>query len=62
MPSARNRRLSKGRLGVVLRAARGVRNNIPYITPPFLAVGPQSLLPYSREIIRTRPGRDLEKY
>ena len=30
MPPACNRRLFKGRLGVVLRATRGVRNNIPY--------------------------------
>jgi len=62
VPPARDRRLSKGRPGVVLRATRGVRNNIPYIAPPFLAVGPRSLLPYSREIIRARPGRGSERY
>jgi len=40
VPLARDRRLSKGRLKVVLRATQGNRNNIPYIAPPFLAVGP----------------------
>ena len=30
MPPARNRRTSKGCPGVVLRATRGDRNNIPY--------------------------------
>jgi len=36
MPPARNQRLSKGRLEVILRATQGNRNNIPYIAPPFL--------------------------
>jgi len=31
VPPARDWRLSKGRPGVVLRATRGVRNNIPYM-------------------------------
>jgi len=30
VPLARDRRLSEGRPEVVLRATRGVRNNIPY--------------------------------
>ena len=30
VPPARDRRPSEGRPGVVLRATRGVRNNIPY--------------------------------
>ena len=40
VPPARDRRLSKGRLEVVLRATQGVRNNIPYIAPPFLRSAP----------------------
>jgi len=31
VPPARDRRLFKGRSGVVLRATRGICNNIPYI-------------------------------
>jgi len=62
VPLAHNWRLSKGRLGVVLRATQGVRNNIPYIAPPLLTVGPQSPLPCGREIIKAHPGRGLERY
>ena len=62
VPPARDRRLSKGRLGVVLRATQSVRNNIPYIAPPLFIVSPRSLLPYGREIIRARSGRGLERY
>jgi len=44
MPPARNQWTSKGCLGVVLRATRGDRNNIPYIAPPppppFLRLAP----------------------
>jgi len=62
MPLARNRRPSKGRPKVVLGAAQGNRNNIPYIASPLLTVSPQSLLPCSREIIRACPGRGSERY
>jgi len=40
VPLVRNWRPSKGRPEVVLKATQGVRNNIPYIAPPLLAVGP----------------------
>jgi hypothetical protein len=62
VPPARDRRTSEGCPGLVLRATRGDRNNIPYIAPPFPTVGPRSPLPYGREIIRARPGRGSERY
>jgi len=62
MPLARNRRLFKGRLGVVLRATQYIRNNIPYIAPPLFIVSPQSPLPCGREIIRAYPRRGSERY
>ena len=37
VPPARDRRTSKGCLGVVLRATRGDRNNIPYNMEEILA-------------------------
>jgi len=40
VPPARNRRPSKGRPEVVLRATQSNRNNIPYIAPPFLQSAP----------------------
>jgi len=40
VPPARDWRPSEGRLEVVLKATQGVRNNIPYITPPLFIVGP----------------------
>jgi len=39
VPPARDWRPFKGRSEVVLRATQGDYNNIPYIAPPFLAVG-----------------------
>jgi hypothetical protein len=62
VPLVRNQRTSEGCPGLILRATRGDHNNIPYIAPPLPTVGPQSPLPYSREIIRARPGRGLERY
>jgi len=62
MPLAYNRRPSKGRPEVVLRATQGNHNNIPYIAPPLLTVSPQSLLFCGREIIRAYPKRGSKKY
>jgi len=40
VPLARDWRPFKGRPEVILKATQGIRNNIPYIAPPLLAVSP----------------------
>ena len=62
IPLVYDRQLSKERLEVVLGATQDNRNNIPYIAPLLLTVGPQSPLLYGREIIRACPRRGSETY
>ena len=62
MPLARDRQLSEGCLRAALRASQGDCNNIPYITPLLLAIGPRSPPPGGRGIFsRALLGRGLER-
>ena len=62
MPLAYDRQPFKGCLRAPLRASQSNRNNIPYIAPPLLAIGPQSPLICGRGIfLRALLRRGLEK-
>ena len=62
VPPVRDRQLSKGYLRAPLRASRSDRNNIPYIAPPLLTIGPRSPPPYGRGIfLKTLLKRGLKR-